>query len=78
MNGSFGGASYRNPNSISYASSAGDVSFQIDKVTGDNERIEFGASATLGPVGVGLGYWSNATTTTHPLLELRFQQERLE
>ena len=38
----------------------GDVGFQIDKVTGDNERIEFGATAALGPIGVGLGYWSNA------------------
>ena len=55
-----GGANYRNANSVSYSSSAGDVSFQIDKVTGDAEKIEFGASATLGPVGVGLGYWSNA------------------
>ena len=60
VNGVFGGASYRNANSVSYSSSAGDVSFQIDKVTGDGERLEFGASATLGPVGVGLGYWSNA------------------
>ena len=59
-NGVFGGANYRNGNSVSYSSSAGDVSFQIDKVTGDAEKIEFGASATLGPVGVGLGYWSNA------------------
>ena len=58
--GSFGGAHYRNGNSISYSSSAGDVSFQIDKVTGAAEKIEFGASAALGPVGVGLGYWSNA------------------
>ena len=56
----FGGASYRNANTVSYSSSAGDVSFQIDKVLGDDERIEFGASAALGPVGVGLGYWSNA------------------
>ena len=55
-----GGANYRNANSVSYSTSAGDVSFQIDKVTGDAEKIEFGASATLGPVGVGLGYWSNA------------------
>ena len=56
----FGGASYRNANTVSYTSSAGDVSFQIDKVLGGAERIEFGASAALGPVGVGLGYWSNA------------------
>ena len=54
-----GGANYRNANSVSYSSSAGDVSFQIDKVTGDAEKIELGASATLGPVGVGLGYWGN-------------------
>ena len=59
VNGSFGGASYRPGNTVSYSSSAGDVSFQIDKVTGDGERIEFGASANLGPVGVGLGYWDN-------------------
>ena len=60
VNGVFGGASYRIGNAVSYSSSAGDVSFQIDKTTGDDEKIEFGASATLGPVGVGLGYWSNA------------------
>ena len=60
VNGSFGGASYRPGNTVSYSSSAGDVSFQIDKVTGDAEKIEFGASANLGPVGVGLGYWDNA------------------
>ena len=60
FNGSFGGSGGRNPNSISYSSSAGDVSFQIDKVTGDGERIEFGASAALGPVGLGLGYYKNA------------------
>ena len=59
VNGVFGGASYRPGTSVSYSSSAGDVSFQIDKVTGDGERLEFGASATLGPVGVGLGHWSN-------------------
>ena len=59
VNGVFGGANYRNANSISYSSSAGDVSFQIDKVTGDNAKLELGASASLGPVGVGLGYWSN-------------------
>ena len=60
VGGSFGGASYRPGNTVSYSSSAGDVSFQIDKVTGDGEKIEFGASANLGPVGVGLGYWDNA------------------
>ena len=53
-NGVFGGASYRNGNTVSYSSSAGDVSFQMDKVFGGAEAIEFGASATLGPVGVGL------------------------
>ena len=52
----FGGASYRNGNSVSYSSSAGDVSFQIDKVTGDAEKVELGAGADLGPVGVNLGY----------------------
>ena len=60
VNGLFGGANYRNASTISYSSSAGDVSFQIDKVTGDAAKIEIGASAALGPVGVGLGYWSNA------------------
>ena len=60
VNGKGGGSSYRNANSISYSSSAGDVSFQIDKVTGDNEKIEFGATAALGPIGLGLGYWDNA------------------
>ena len=60
FNGSAGGANGINGNSISYSSSAGDVSFQIDKVTGDHEKIEFGATAALGPIGVGLGYWSNA------------------
>ena len=56
-----GGASYRNSNSVSYSSSAGDVSFQIDKVAanGDLDRVELGASASFGPVGVGLGYWGN-------------------
>ena len=53
----FGGANYRNGNSVSYSSSAGDVSFQIDKVTGDAEKVELGAGADLGPVGVNLGYW---------------------
>ena len=60
VNGVFGGANYRNGNSVSYSSSAGDVSFQIDKVTGDGAKVEFGTSASLGPVGVGLGYWSNS------------------
>ena len=59
VNGVFGGANYRNGNSVSYSSSAGDVSFQVDKVTGDKEKLEFGASASVGPVGVGLGYWSS-------------------
>ena len=57
-----GGANYRNARTISYSSSAGDVSFQIDKTTGDkpkDKKLEFGASATLGPVGVGLGHWSS-------------------
>ena len=61
-NGTFGGASGRIGNVVSYSSSAGDVSFQIDKTTGDDEALELGASASLGPVGVGLGY-SNSTTT---------------
>ena len=59
-NGTFGGASARIGNAVSYSSSAGDVSFQIDKTTGTAEKLEFGASATLGPVGVGLGYSSSA------------------
>ena len=58
-NGSFGGANGRRSNSVSYSSSAGDVNFQIDKQTGDGERVQVGASASLGPVGVGLGYWSS-------------------
>ena len=58
-NGLFGGASYRPGNSVSYSSNAGDVSFQIDKVTGDGEKVELGASASFGPVGVGLGYWGS-------------------
>ena len=60
VNGVFGGANYRNGNSVSYSSSAGDVSFQIDKVTGDGAKVELGTSANLGPVGVGFGYWSNS------------------
>ena len=59
FNGASGGATYIIGNAISYSSSAGDVSFQIDKVTGDNEMIQFGATAALGPIGVGLGYWDN-------------------
>ena len=62
-NGTSGGASGRQGTTVSYSSSAGDVSFQIDKVTGNDdvdEKLEFGVSASLGPVGVGLGYWSNA------------------
>jgi predicted porin len=55
-NGVFGGASYRQGNSVSYSSSAGDVNFQIDKVTGDGEKVEVGASAAFGPIGVGVGY----------------------
>ena len=77
FNGSGGGVSFRIGNAISYSSSAGDVSFQIDKVTGDDEMINFGASADLGPIGVGLGYWSNANDDD-PLLELRFQEEQVE
>ena len=59
VNGVFGGASYRIGNAVSYSSSAGDVSFQIDNTTGDAEALEIGASATLGPVGVGLGHVSS-------------------
>ena len=57
--GIFGGASTRLGNSVSYSSSAGDVSFQIDKEAGGGEGVELGASASFGPVGVGLGYWDN-------------------
>ena len=58
-NGTFGGASARQGNTISYSSSAGDVTFQIDKVTGDDGKYELGASADVGPVAVGLGHWGN-------------------
>ena len=60
VNGVFGGASYRTPNTVSYSSAAGDVSFQIDKSLGDDiDALEMGASASLGPVGVGFGYASS-------------------
>ena len=59
VNGVFGGATYRPGNSVSYSSSAGDVSFQIDKEVGGGEGVELGASASFGPIGVGLGYWDN-------------------
>ena len=59
FNGKFGGTTFRPGNQVSYSSVAGDVSFQIDKVTGGSESVELGASAALGPVGVGLGYWDN-------------------
>ena len=63
--GSFGGSHYRKPNSVSYSSSAGDVTFQIDSVAGGSEdgTLEFGASTNLGPVGVGLGYWKNSNAS---------------
>ena len=57
--GVFGGATYRTANTVSYSSSAGDVSFQLDKSTGNSAGLELGASATLGPVGIGLGYASS-------------------
>ena len=66
VNGSFGGATGRNANTISYASNAGDVSFQIDKVTGMAEALEIGATAVLGPVGIGLGYWKSGADVTNP------------
>ena len=62
--GSFGGATGRNGNTISYASSAGDVAFQIDKVTGTKEKLEIGVTAALGPVGVGFGYWKSGADVT--------------
>ena len=65
VNGSFGGATGRNGNTISYASSAGDVGFQIDKVTGAKEALEIGATADLGPVGIGFGYWKSGAETTN-------------
>ena len=60
-NGVTGGASTRISNAVSYSSSAGDVSFQIDKVMteGEKEKVELGATAALGPVGVGVGYWKS-------------------
>ena len=61
-NGTFGGATGRHGDVVSYSSSAGDVSFQIDKSTGDDEKLDLGASASLGPVGVGLGYSKSAKT----------------
>ena len=57
--GAFGGTTFFPGNQVSYSSVAGDVSFQIDKVTGGSESVELGASAALGPVGIGLGYWDN-------------------
>ena len=62
FNGLAGGATGRTGNTVSYSSSAGDVSFQIDKVTGDDDMLQFGATAALGPMGVGLGYWSATDT----------------
>ena len=64
VNGSFGGATGRKGNTISYASSAGDVSFQIDNRTGAAEALEIGATANLGPVGIGLGYWKSGADVT--------------
>ena len=57
--GAAGGATYKSGKAVSYSSSAGDVSFQIDKQTGDDGKLEFGATAGLGPVGIGFGYWKN-------------------
>ena len=64
FNGSGGGVTFTMGNTVSYSSSAGDVSFQIDKVTGDEEMLQFGASAALGPMGIGLGYWSAEDDTS--------------
>ena len=44
FNGLAGGATGRTGNTVSYSSSAGDVSFQIDKVTGDDDMLQFGAT----------------------------------
>ena len=52
-------ATYTIGNVVSYSSSAGDVSFQIDRVTGDDAALQIGATAALGPVGVGFGYRSS-------------------
>ena len=60
FNGSGGGTNFRIGNTVSYSSSAGDVSFQVDAVTGASEHIEFGATAALGPIGVGFGHWTNS------------------
>ena len=64
--GAAGGATYKSGNAVSYSSSAGDVSFQIDKQTGGDEKLEIGSTAALGPVGVGVGYWKvkNGTSFT--------------
>ena len=58
--GKHGGTNGRIGNALSYSSSAGDVSFQVDAVTGDKEHFEFGATAALGPIGVGIGHLNNA------------------
>ena len=47
------------------------MSFQIDKTTGDDEKLDLGASASLGPVGVGLGY-SNWTKTDGEISDKAF------
>ena len=60
FNGSGGGTKFRIGNALSYSSSAGDVSFQVDAVTGEAEHFQFGATAALGPIGVGFGHWNNA------------------
>ena len=60
FNGSGGGANGRIGNALSYSSSAGDVSFQVDAVTGAKEHFGFGASTALGPIGIAVGHWNNA------------------
>ena len=58
--GGTGGTNFTIADVVSYSSSAGDVSFQVDAVTGTNEHFEFGATAALGPIGVGIGHFNNA------------------
>ena len=64
FNGRGGGVNFRIGNTLSYSSSAGDVSFQVDAVTGEDEHFEFGATAALGPIGVGVGHWNNGNDDT--------------
>ena len=63
---------------ISYSSSVGAVGFQIDRWTdgAGTATIAFGATASAGPVNIGLAHWSKEdapdtmTTTSMPYVEL--------